>query len=104
MMEKVIKAAVDRGASDLHIKAGDVFRARINGDAAGYTGAEEIFRRLGVPFWLAVALLEHGKLTSDGSLLAEAREIFQRLEAAPWLDRVNEVESGAAPSPTASYG
>jgi len=30
-MEKVIKAAVDRGASDLHIKAGDVFRARING-------------------------------------------------------------------------
>ncbi|HTR19783.1 MAG TPA: PilT/PilU family type 4a pilus ATPase [Gemmatimonadales bacterium] len=30
-MEKVIKAAVDRGASDLHIKAGDVFRARIHG-------------------------------------------------------------------------
>ncbi|HEX2717514.1 MAG TPA: PilT/PilU family type 4a pilus ATPase [Gemmatimonadaceae bacterium] len=31
-MEKIIKAAVDRGASDLHIKAGDVFRARINGE------------------------------------------------------------------------
>ena len=30
-MEKVIKAAVDRGASDLHIKDGDVFRARIDG-------------------------------------------------------------------------
>src|SRR3990172_3142367 len=30
-MEKIIKAAIDRGASDLHIKAGDVFRARING-------------------------------------------------------------------------
>src|SRR3954468_14594127 len=30
-MERIIKAAVDRGASDLHIKAGDVFRARING-------------------------------------------------------------------------
>lgn len=30
-MEKIIKAAVERGASDLHIKAGDVFRARING-------------------------------------------------------------------------
>jgi twitching motility protein PilT len=30
-MEKIIKAAVQRGASDLHIKAGDVFRARING-------------------------------------------------------------------------
>jgi twitching motility protein PilT len=31
MMEKIIKAAVDRGASDIHIKAGDVFRARIDG-------------------------------------------------------------------------
>lgn len=30
-MEKIIKAAVERGASDLHIKAGDVFRARVNG-------------------------------------------------------------------------
>jgi twitching motility protein PilT len=30
-MENIIKAAVDRGASDLHIKAGDVFRARIDG-------------------------------------------------------------------------
>ncbi|MEP7326511.1 MAG: PilT/PilU family type 4a pilus ATPase [Gemmatimonadota bacterium] len=30
-MEKIIKAAVERGASDLLIKAGDVFRARING-------------------------------------------------------------------------
>src|SRR5216117_4499227 len=30
-MEKVIQAAIERGASDLHIKAGDVFRARING-------------------------------------------------------------------------
>src|SRR5205809_1015138 len=30
-MEKIIKAAVDRGASDLHIKAGDVCRARIDG-------------------------------------------------------------------------
>jgi twitching motility protein PilT len=31
-MENVIKAAVERGASDLHIKAGDVFRARIDGE------------------------------------------------------------------------
>lgn len=30
-MEHIIKAAVERGASDLHIKAGDVFRARIDG-------------------------------------------------------------------------
>lgn len=36
-MEKVIKAAVDRGASDLHIKAGDVFRARIDGQLVPLT-------------------------------------------------------------------
>jgi twitching motility protein PilT len=30
-VETIIQAAVQRGASDLHIKAGDVFRARING-------------------------------------------------------------------------
>ena len=30
-MENIIKAAVERNASDLHIKAGDVFRARIDG-------------------------------------------------------------------------
>ncbi len=31
-MEHIIKAAVERGASDIHIKAGDVFRARIDGE------------------------------------------------------------------------
>jgi twitching motility protein PilT len=36
-MEKIIKAAVDRGASDLHIKAGDVFRARIHGQLVPLT-------------------------------------------------------------------
>lgn len=30
-VQKIIQAAVKRGASDLHIKAGDVFRARIDG-------------------------------------------------------------------------
>jgi twitching motility protein PilT len=37
LMEKIIKAAVERGASDLHIKAGDVFRARINGKLVALT-------------------------------------------------------------------
>jgi twitching motility protein PilT len=36
-MEKIIKAAMERGASDLHIKAGDVFRARINGKLVAMT-------------------------------------------------------------------
>jgi len=36
-MEKIIKTAGDRGASDLHIKAGDVFRARIDGRLVALT-------------------------------------------------------------------
>ena len=36
-METILKAAVERGASDLHIKAGDVFRARINGKLVALT-------------------------------------------------------------------
>ena len=36
-MNQIIKAAVDRGASDLHIKAGDAFRARIDGKLVALT-------------------------------------------------------------------
>src|SRR3954462_3087870 len=36
-MQQIIKAAVDRGASDVHIKAGDAFRARINGKLLALT-------------------------------------------------------------------
>src|SRR5687768_18299916 len=36
-MEKIFKAAVERGASDLHIKSGDFFRARIHGDLVALT-------------------------------------------------------------------
>ena len=36
-MEKILRAAVERGASDLHVKAGDVFRARIDGRLVALT-------------------------------------------------------------------
>ena len=39
-MDKIIKAAVDRGASDLHMKAGDMFRARINGELVALSKQE----------------------------------------------------------------
>ena len=42
-----------------------------------------------MPFWLAVTLLEQGEAAG----LAEAREIFERLEAAPWLERVAAAET-----------
>jgi len=71
------------------------FRARLDGDPSGYAAAEVAFRNLSLPFWLAVTQLEHGEwLAAQGRadeaepLLTEAREIFERLGAAPWLERV----------------
>ena len=40
-------------------------------------------------FWLAVTLLEHG----ESAGLAEAHEIFERLRATPWLDRVTAAQA-----------
>jgi tetratricopeptide (TPR) repeat protein len=61
----------------------------------GFKAAESIFREFGIPFWLAVTETEHGEWLRDHSraqeaepLLAEARETFERLEAAPWVERV----------------
>ena len=72
------------------------FRARMEGDASGYVVAGTIFRELGLPFWLAVTLLEHAELTGDEESLAEAREIFEALQATPWLERAE----AAAPKRT----
>jgi predicted ATPase/DNA-binding SARP family transcriptional activator len=56
----------------------------------------DIFRELSRPFYVAVTLLEHGEwLAAQGGgndakpLLDEAEEIFERLRAMPWLDRVS---------------
>ena len=56
-----------------------------------------------MPFLLAVVQLEYGEwLNARGRpedaakpLLAEARETFERLQAQPWLDRVDAVFPGA---------
>jgi hypothetical protein len=83
----------------------DRFLARLaarRGDAtepeARFKGSAGLFRELGMPFWLAVTLLEHAEwLYSDGRrpeaepLLAEARAIFERLDARPWLERMERV-------------
>ncbi|MGL6278415.1 MAG: hypothetical protein ACRC50_02525, partial [Gaiella sp.] len=54
----------------------------------------------GDPYWLAVALLDQASwLVSSGDsadaapLLAEARAIFERLRAAPSLERVAALEA-----------
>jgi class 3 adenylate cyclase/tetratricopeptide (TPR) repeat protein len=73
--------------------------ARGENDAvdARFTDAERIFREFRIPFWLGVTELEHAEWLGDQGrpdeaepLLNEAREIFERLEAAPWLERANE--------------
>ena len=65
----------------------------------GFEAAAQGFREIEMPFDLGVALLEHGEwLTAQGRaadaepLLAEAREIFERLGAKPWLERADTVE------------
>jgi class 3 adenylate cyclase/tetratricopeptide (TPR) repeat protein len=73
------------------------FRGRLGNEEA-YKNAAGIFREFGLVFWLAVTQLEHGEsLVAQGRvedaepLLTEARETFERLEAAPYLDRLAAV-------------
>jgi tetratricopeptide (TPR) repeat protein len=84
------------------------FRARLAAEDGetrkaerGFASATATFREYGMPFWLAVTLTEHGEwLVSEGRasdaepMLAEARETFTRLEAKPWLDRVEVAFAG----------
>ncbi len=84
------------------------FRARLAGDGdladaeRGFTEAAALFREIGMPFYLAVVQLEHAELlaASDraedcGPFLVEAREIFERLRATPWLERLDALRVGA---------
>jgi hypothetical protein len=68
------------------------------GDEAGqrFSGAAAIFRSMKSPFPLGLVQLEHGEwLMSLGRadeaepVLGEAREIFERLKARPYLERVS---------------
>ena len=87
------------------------FRARLAADdpaADGhFTSAAVQLRAFDLPFHLAVVLLEHGEWlvrqargTDAAPFLAEARETFERLQATPWLDRVDAaLPSGREPEP-----
>ena len=57
-----------------------------------------------MPFYLAVVELEHaellaaaGRLDECEPLALEAREIFDELRAAPWLERANALSVDAVP-------
>jgi predicted ATPase len=86
------------------------FRARLaaargedDGVERRFKSAESIFREFGLPFWLAATELEHaewiaaqGRADEAQPLLDEAREIFTRLEARPWLERCDAAEAPPA--------
>ena len=66
-----------------------------------FKGAGGLFHELGVPFYLAATRLEHAEwLVSDGRgedaepRLTEASEVFRRLGAKPWLERLDRVRAG----------
>jgi predicted ATPase/class 3 adenylate cyclase len=77
-------------------------RARLAGDASGLAAAAARFRGLGVPFWHAVALLEQAEILDRDEAaepsLAEARQIFEQLEAAPWLERAARMGAAEVPA------
>jgi len=61
-----------------------------------FRAAAEMLREIQARFYLAAVLLEHGEWLVETSrpdeadpLLSEAREIFERLGAAPWLERLD---------------
>jgi tetratricopeptide (TPR) repeat protein len=75
---------------------------------SGYRKAETLFEQHGLAFYLAVTRLEHaewlveqGRTDEAASLLTQAVETFERLEATPWLDRVAAVRTSAPTEITA---
>ena len=52
-----------------------------------FTAAEELFRGIGYVHALAVTLAEHAECGGGGA--DEARAIFERLGARPWVDRLD---------------
>ena len=85
-----LAAQADRLRARIAAVGGD-----ITGADRGFRAAADGFRDLGVPYWMAVSLLEHaevlvqfGRSDQADELLVEASDVFERLKATPWLDRV----------------
>ena len=93
------------------------FRARFRAylpeadDEAEFRLAERLFEELEMPFPLAVTRLEAAeRLLAESreaeaeALLAAARETFERLEAAPWIERVDSLGASKLGRPDALRG
>ena len=88
-------------------------RATVHGDAAtaeaGFAAAEDIYRSISAPLDLAQTEVEHAEwLLAEGRgdraqlSLEEADELFARLRATPWLERIARCRTGAPVSTISS--
>ena len=85
---KFVDAHADRLSAKLASTRGEA-------PAGAFAAAAETFRELSMPYWRAVTLCEAAEAgIADGG--SEARTIFQRLGAQPWLERLERAaEQGA---------
>jgi hypothetical protein len=83
------RALVDAQANRLAAKI-----AVLTGEdaAPGFATAARIFRDISMPHWLGVTLAEAAE-GNIGDGQAEARAIFERLGARPWLQRLDRLSS-----------
>ena len=77
-------------------------RAEPGGAERGFTRAIALFREMGMPYWLGATLtecaewlMELGRAEEAGPMFEEARGIFERLDARPWLERLGRPEEKA---------
>jgi hypothetical protein len=78
-------------------------RGEPGGAERGFTRAIALFREMGMPYWLGATLtecaewlMELGRAEEAGPMFEEARGIFERLDARPWLERLGRQEEKAA--------
>ncbi len=91
----LLRAEVARMSARLSAAKGDLRAAE-----EGFTAAIAMLRKIGDPFLLAEPLAElaecllaQGRSEGAEPLLTEARAIFDRLGARPWLERIGLVEA-----------
>lgn len=86
-----LRSQAERVRARLAAARGDAEQAE-----SAFASAAESMKELGVPFWVAVTELEHAewlasqlRATDAEPLLADAEELFERLQTLGWLGRVD---------------